>query len=103
MSDNVNTRNGLLGNRSSCSEKLGLGTSLVVQQLRLCPPMQGVWVQAFVEEDPTCHEVWPKIQNKKQRLPGVGSYFQFLTIINNTGVTTFEHTYVYSALRTVIQ
>ena len=42
--------------------------------------MQGVWVQAFVEEDPTCHEVWPKIQNKKQRLPGLGSYFQFFTI-----------------------
>ena len=31
------------------------GTSLVVQWLRICLPMQGTWVWALVREDPTCH------------------------------------------------
>ena len=30
------------------------GTSLVVQWLRICLPMQGTWVRALVWEDPTC-------------------------------------------------
>ena len=35
-----------------CSEK---GTSLVVQWLRICLPMQGTQVRSLVREDPTCH------------------------------------------------
>ena len=31
------------------------GTSLVAQWLRVCLPMQGTWVRALVQEDPTCH------------------------------------------------
>ena len=30
------------------------GTSLVAQWLRICLPMQGTWVRALVQEDPTC-------------------------------------------------
>ena len=30
------------------------GISLVAQCLRICLPMQGTWVQALVQEDPTC-------------------------------------------------
>ena len=29
--------------------------SLVVQWLRIHLPMQGTWVRALVQEDPTCH------------------------------------------------
>ena len=29
-------------------------TSLVVQWLRICLQMQGIWVRALVREDPTC-------------------------------------------------
>ena len=36
-----------------CS-KYNMGTSLVVQWLRICLPMQGTWVQSLVREDPTC-------------------------------------------------
>ena len=32
-----------------------LGTSLVVQWLRICLPMQGTRVRSLVQEDPTCH------------------------------------------------
>ena len=32
-----------------------LGTSLVVQWLRIHLPMQGTRVRALVREDPTCH------------------------------------------------
>ena len=32
-----------------------MGTSLVVQWLRIHLPMQGTWVQSLVREDPTCH------------------------------------------------
>ena len=32
-----------------------LWTSLVVQWLRICRPMQGTEVRALVQEDPTCH------------------------------------------------
>ena len=43
------------------------GTSLVVQWLIICLPMQGTWVRALVQEDPTCcratkpvrHNYWP--------------------------------------------
>ena len=35
--------------------KTGMGTSLVVQWLRIRLPMQGTWVRALVREDPTCH------------------------------------------------
>ena len=29
-------------------------TSMVVQWLRVCLPMQGTWVQSWVREDSTC-------------------------------------------------
>ena len=32
-----------------------LGTSLVVQWLRICLPMQGTRVRSLVRQDPTCH------------------------------------------------
>ena len=32
------------------------GTSLVVQWLRVCLPMQGTQAQSLVPEDPTCQE-----------------------------------------------
>ena len=32
-----------------------LGTSLVVQWLRICLPMQGTRLRSLVWEDPTCH------------------------------------------------
>ena len=32
-----------------------VGTSLVVQWLRIHLPVQGTWVRALVREDPTCH------------------------------------------------
>ena len=35
--------------------RLWVGTSLVVQWLRIRLPMQGTWVRALVREDPTCH------------------------------------------------
>ena len=31
-------------------------TSVVIQWLRICLPMQGTWVQSLVWEDPTCME-----------------------------------------------
>ena len=39
---------------SITGEKNNLGTSLVVQWLRIRLPMQGARVQALVQEDPTC-------------------------------------------------
>ena len=35
--------------------KPNLGTSLIVQWLRIRLPMQGTQVRALVREDPTCH------------------------------------------------
>ena len=32
-----------------------VGNSLVAQWIRTRMPMQGTWVQALVQEDPTCH------------------------------------------------
>ena len=32
-----------------------VGASLVAQWLRIRLPMQGAWVRALVQEDPTCH------------------------------------------------
>ena len=29
-------------------------TSLVVQYIRICLPVQGIWVQSLVQEDPMC-------------------------------------------------
>ena len=37
------------------SKSISTGTSLVVQWLRICLPMQGTQVWALVREDPTCH------------------------------------------------
>ena len=36
------------------SSKKVSGTTLVAQWLRICLPMQGIQVQFFVQEDPTC-------------------------------------------------
>jgi len=33
-----------------------VGTSLVVQCLGVCLPMQGTWVQSLVRKEPSCHE-----------------------------------------------
>ena len=42
-----------------------VGTSPVVQWLRLCLPMQRAWVPSMVRElYPTCHGVQPKIKIK---------------------------------------
>ena len=38
----------------TCVLKLYVGTSRVAQWLRICLQMQGIWVQALVQEDPTC-------------------------------------------------
>ena len=38
-----------------CLLKQCWGASLLVQWLRICLPMQRTWVQALVQEDPTCH------------------------------------------------
>ena len=35
--------------------RVGLGTSLVAQWLRIRLPMQGTQVRSLVQEDPTCH------------------------------------------------
>ena len=37
--------------------KVNGGASLVAQWLRIYLPMQGTWVRALVQEDPTCHGV----------------------------------------------
>ena len=39
------------------------GTSLVVQWLRICLPVQGTWVQALVWEDPTCHRATKSVHH----------------------------------------
>ena len=46
--------NGLNGDSLSV-KRTRMGTSLVVQWLRIRLPMQGTWVRALVQEDPTCH------------------------------------------------
>ena len=38
-----------------CFKKINLGTSLVVQGLRIRLPMQRTRVRSLVREDPTCH------------------------------------------------
>ena len=35
-------------------KSINLGTSLVVQWLRICLLMQEIWVQSLVQEDSTC-------------------------------------------------
>ena len=40
------------------------GTSLVVQWIRICLPVQGTWVWSLVQEDPTgCRVTWPSSHN----------------------------------------
>ena len=34
--------------------KINFWISLVAQWLRICLPVQGIWVRALVQEDPTC-------------------------------------------------
>ena len=39
-------------------------TSLVVQRLGICLPVQGTWVQSLVQEDFTCHRATkPRFHN----------------------------------------
>ena len=45
------------------SKIFGVGTSLVVQWLRIRLPMQGRWVQALVQEDPTCHRATKSVRH----------------------------------------
>ena len=44
------------------------GTSLVAQWLRIHLPMQGTWVQALVQEDPTCRGATKSVATKPQLL-----------------------------------
>ena len=37
------------------TKKFEIGASLVAQWLRIHLPIQGTWVRALVQEDPTCH------------------------------------------------
>ena len=39
------------------------GTSLVVQWLRICLPVQRTWVRALVWEDPTCHRATKPVRH----------------------------------------
>ena len=43
--------------------KTNLGTSLVVQWLRIRLPVQGTRVRALVREDPTCHEATKPVRH----------------------------------------
>ena len=40
-----------------------LGASLVAQWLRIHLPMQGTWVQALVQEDPTCRRATKPVRH----------------------------------------
>ena len=44
----------LAENINKCKTKNKIRTSLVVQWLRICLPMQGTQVQSLVWEDPSC-------------------------------------------------
>ena len=46
---------GLLSSFKASKGRLSLGTSLVVQWLKICLPMQRTWAQSLVREDPTSH------------------------------------------------
>ena len=41
--------------RMAIIKKIRDRASLVAQWLRVCLPVQGTWVRALVQEDPTCH------------------------------------------------
>ena len=45
------------------SIKTSFGTSLVAQWLKICLPMEGTWVQALVQEDPTCHRATKPVRH----------------------------------------
>jgi len=40
-----------------------IGTSLVVQWIKICLPVQGTWVQSLVREDPTGHGITKPIHH----------------------------------------
>ena len=40
-----------------------LGTSLVAQWLRVHLPVQGMWVRALVQEDPTCRRATKPVRH----------------------------------------
>ena len=49
--------------KGSINSKWILGTSLVVQWLRTRLPMQGTWVRALVQEDPTCRRATKPVRH----------------------------------------
>ena len=52
-------------------------TSLVVQWLRICLPIQGTWVQSLVQEDSTCCRTTKSIHhNYCPERPGPGLYIK---------------------------
>ena len=53
------------GNIDKIKQRELPGTSLVVQWLRFCLPMQGKWVQSLVGELRSYHASWPKKKNHK--------------------------------------
>ena len=44
-----------IGIKNKIFKNMILGTSVVAQWLRIYLPMQGTWVRALVQEDPTCY------------------------------------------------
>ena len=40
-----------------CLSKMKVRTSLVVQRLGICLPVQGTWVWSLIQEDPPCHGI----------------------------------------------
>ena len=40
--------------KTSSTKEVRSRASLVAQWLRICLPVQGTWVRALVQEDPTC-------------------------------------------------
>ena len=48
---------------SNLKDKTTLRTSLVVQWLRICLPVQGTRVQALVREDTTCHRATKPVRH----------------------------------------
>ena len=76
--------------------KICLGTSLVVQWLRIHLPMQGTWVRALVQEDPTCrgatkpvcHNYWacslePESHNYWAHMPQLLKPQHLETVLHN--------------------
>ena len=65
------------GTRWPVLKSYGVGTSLMVQWIRIHLPMQGTWVQSLVLEDSTCrgapkpvsHDYWDSAETTEAREP----------------------------------